>query len=218
MSVGIMLVGGSGAIVCKLPLSAVRSAALPAARARDTIAMAYLRGYQSTVEKVTLGDISIRGCYVCLTIWPYSENEPYPKTFKVQNRTQEAGVYDSKYISISTMIALLTVLWKPLNTVHTYDINSAKTNIRNAIETDCILEQKHVTKAANAWQCDNGYNSGVHVWLMQLNDNSVHKRYRSSRSIAVRIGVTYSAQRGMCFEHLGLAPPVTWICEVRAQW
>ena len=41
-------------------------------------------------------------------------NEPNPKTFKVQNCTQEAGVYDSSYSNILTITALLTVLWKPL--------------------------------------------------------------------------------------------------------
>ena len=36
-----------------------------------------------------------QGPYPCLTIRPYSENEPNPEAFKVQKRTQEAGVYDS---------------------------------------------------------------------------------------------------------------------------
>ena len=48
--------------------------------------------------------------WTCLTIGPYSENEPNPTTLKVQNRTQEAGVYDSNYSNISTITSLLTAL------------------------------------------------------------------------------------------------------------
>ena len=46
------------------------------------------RGYQSTVEKGTARQgVYKRLVYTCLTIWPYSKNEPNPKTFKERNRT-----------------------------------------------------------------------------------------------------------------------------------
>ena len=73
-----------------------------------------------------------------MTIWPYSENKQNPKSIKVQNHTQEAGVYASSYSNISTTIALPTMLWThvPLSLsiyvyIYIYIHNNNNTNTNN---------------------------------------------------------------------------------------